>query len=115
MTSITLVAWATTHGCENAPGNGKDPRILAGLALGYLDSNQEQLKRFSVDRPNAAMGRIPRISAVLIAISVRVSTGAYGPNLVILQGSRRVSGLVEGHARSNRFASHQLRRQARRA
>ena len=86
------------------PETEKTRESSRALALGYLDSNQEQLKRFSVDRPNAAMGRIPRISAVLIAISVRVSTGAYGPNLVILQGSRRVSGLVEGHARSNRFA-----------
>ena len=50
--------------------------------LGYLDSNQEQLKWISAYRGQPARAGIPRISADLMASSVRAATESYGPNLV---------------------------------
>jgi hypothetical protein len=42
--------------------------------LGYLDSNQEQMKAFSVVALPRNCGEIPRISAVFMGSSVRAGT-----------------------------------------
>ena len=77
-----VVSFLVTKAIQGLKGRMDDVRfrrcVLCLSLLGYLDSNQEQMKLFFVVSSTRNWGRMPRVSAVLMDVVyalVRTSTG----------------------------------------